>query len=375
MPLPMTRKSPRTSTVLSYQSLRSDARGVAPRLAIRDRPLQSSPIRIDVATRIAPRRPSGSATASAIGSPPLLDAHGVGARRFVVSSPVDLAAARRAHRSARSARVEPILHPRRRALQEPAVGLAHLRRADPRRRRSRQRHRRRRRRRHRRHRRLRRGHLPARHHARARADDAAGAGRQLDRRQGRRQPRARQEPDRRLPSAGASSSSIRCCCATLPRREFRSGLYEVVKYGDDRQPRRCSTGSPRDTKAIFARDPDGAGAGHRRVVPHQGRRRLEGRARERAAAHPQLRPHRRPRARGGHEVPALPPRRGDRLRHARRRRPRGRARRAGRARAPGAGRADRASSARCPPSPTCRSPRSWTRSGATRRWSTAGCTS
>ena len=44
-------------------------------------------------------------------------------------------------------------------------------------------------------------HVPARHRARARADDAAGPGRQRDRRQGRRQPRARQEPDRRLSSA------------------------------------------------------------------------------------------------------------------------------------------------------------------------------
>ena len=45
---------------------------------------------------------------------------------------------------------------------------------------------------------------------------------------------------------------------------------------------------------------------------------IEGRARERPAPHPQLRPHHRPRARGDHQLPPLPPRRGDRARHARR---------------------------------------------------------
>ena len=43
------------------------------------------------------------------------------------------------------------------------------------------------------------------------ADDAARAGRQRDRRQGRRQPRARQEPDWRVSSAGARRRSIRSC--------------------------------------------------------------------------------------------------------------------------------------------------------------------
>ena len=70
----------------------------------------------------------------------LLDAHGVGARRFVVSSPVIWQLPRRADAAgARRRRADP--HPRRRALQEPAVGLADLRSADPRRRRPRQRHR------------------------------------------------------------------------------------------------------------------------------------------------------------------------------------------------------------------------------------------
>jgi 3-dehydroquinate synthase len=42
---------------------------------------------------------------------------------------------------------------------------------------------------------------------------------------------------------------------TLPRREFRSGLYEVVKYGIIAN-RRLFDLVARDTKAIFARDPE-----------------------------------------------------------------------------------------------------------------------
>ena len=74
-------------------------------------------------------------------------------------------------------------------------------------------------------------HLLARRPARAGADDAAGAGGQRSRGQGRSQSRAGQEPDRRVPSAARWSSPIRDVLATLPRREFRAGLYEVIKYG------------------------------------------------------------------------------------------------------------------------------------------------
>ena len=84
---------------------------------------------------------------------------------------------------------EPILIPDGERFKQLADRRTHLRRADPRGRRSRDDDRRRRRRRHRRHRRLRRRDLPARHPGRPGADDAAGAGRQRDRRQGRRQPR------------------------------------------------------------------------------------------------------------------------------------------------------------------------------------------
>ena len=77
-----------------------------------------------------------------------------------------------------------------------------------------------RRRRHRRHRRLRRGDLSARHRARPRADDAAGPGGQRDRRQGRRQPPARQEPDRRVLPAARRRSSIRRCSARCRAANF-----------------------------------------------------------------------------------------------------------------------------------------------------------
>jgi 3-dehydroquinate synthase len=43
--------------------------------------------------------------------------------------------------------------------------------------------------------------------------------------------------------------------ATLPRREFRAGLYEVIKYGVTSSPALFDR-IGRDRKAIFARDPD-----------------------------------------------------------------------------------------------------------------------
>ena len=86
---------------------------------------------------------------------------------------------------------------------------------------------------------------------------------------------------------------------TLPRREFRSGLYEVVKYGMIAS-RSLFDLIAHDTRRVFDRDPARARAGHRRVVPHQGPRRHRRRTRKRPASHSQLRAHDRPRARSGH---------------------------------------------------------------------------
>jgi 3-dehydroquinate synthase len=58
----------------------------------------------------------------------------------------------------------------------------------------------------------------------------AGAGRFLGRRQDRHQRAARQEPDRRLLPA-APGARRHGALDTLPKREFRAGYAEVVKYG------------------------------------------------------------------------------------------------------------------------------------------------
>ena len=58
---------------------------------------------------------------------------------------------------------------------------------------------------------------------------------------------------------------------TLPRREFRAGLYEVIKYGMTSSPTLFDrVGSER--KAIFAQASGVVDGGHRRIVPDQGRR-------------------------------------------------------------------------------------------------------
>jgi 3-dehydroquinate synthase len=85
MPLPITRKSPRAVTVLSYQLLLTMLPPERPTAL----PTEStaSPVRVDVATG---SRPStlliGEDTASSLNE--ILDAHGVSAQRFLVSSPV-----------------------------------------------------------------------------------------------------------------------------------------------------------------------------------------------------------------------------------------------------------------------------------------------
>ena len=115
--------------------------------------------------------------------------------------PADLAPPRPDDPAGHSRRPHP--HPRRRAPQDAGLGVPDLRRADPRRRRSRQHGGGRGRRRGGRHGGLCRGQLSPRHRAGAGADDAIGAGGLRHRRQGGRQPRAGQEPDRRVSPARA----------------------------------------------------------------------------------------------------------------------------------------------------------------------------
>ena len=103
--------------------------------------------------------------------------------------------------------------------------------------------------------------------------------------------------------------------STLARREFRSGLYEVVKYGViASRPLfdRVATGlhgnfQPRHRRPHAARH---------RLLSDQGKGRGGRRARLWTPSRPQLRAHGRPCARVGDRVPAVPPRRGHRLRHA-----------------------------------------------------------
>ncbi len=65
---------------------------------------------------------------------------------------------------------------------------------------------------------------------------------------------------------------------TLPRREFRAGLYEVIKYGMTSSPTLFERVGARAEGDLRARPGDPVER-HRRIVPHQGggrRRRREG---------------------------------------------------------------------------------------------------
>ena len=73
--------------------------------------------------------------------------------------------------------------------------------------------------------------------------------------------------------------------STLPRREFRAGLYEVVKYGMIAS-RPLFDRLVSDLPAIFKREPGPARRRDRRVLPHQGGGGLGRRARDAARAAP-----------------------------------------------------------------------------------------
>ena len=110
-----------------------------------------------------------------------------------------------------------------------------------------------RRRRDRRSRRLRREHRAPRRALRADADDAAGAGGLLRRRQDRHQHAAGQEPGRRLPSAEPRARRHRragdAAAARVPR-----GLRRGRQVRPARRCRRSSLGWSRTGPAVFARD-------------------------------------------------------------------------------------------------------------------------
>ena len=128
-------------------------------------------------------------------------------------------------------------------------------------------------------------------------------------------------------------------------------------------------------RAVRARRRRAADAGHRRVLPHQGAIVVEQDERESGRRGAELRPHGRPRARGGDEVPPLPARRSGRLRNAGRRRPRRRARRTCRPRSRRARRAHRADGAAAAGRRPLSEQVLEAAIAATRRWSPAGCTS
>ena len=96
---------------------------------------------------------------------------------------------------------------------------------------------------------------------------------------------------------------------TLPEREYRAGLYEIVKAGIIRDAPLFRFLAERRAD-VLARE---AGAVDRIIADcraHEGRSGLRRRARRRSAPHPQLRPHHRPRAGSRDRLHALPARRG-----------------------------------------------------------------
>ena len=102
------------------------------------------------------------------------------------------------------------------------------------------------------------------------ADDAPRAGGQRHRRQGRRQPRRRQEPDRRLPSAAAVSCDPESCSSRCRAREFRAGLYEVIKYGVIASPAAVRAASRRTWTRSSRASRDAAHPCHCGLLPNQG---------------------------------------------------------------------------------------------------------
>ena len=99
---------------------------------------------------------------------------------------------------------------------------------------------------------------------------------------------------------------------TLPHRQYRSGLYEVIKYGIIADAELFGF-LERHMLALLRRDPAALGWV---MHSHQSECGSKGRARKRAARDFEFRPHAGPRAGSGHELPAISSRRGDWLGNA-----------------------------------------------------------
>ena len=185
--------------------------------------------------------------------------------------PAGVAAARAARRARpQGRRADP--RPRWRTSQAAVHGRPDLRCARPRERGSRVHARHLRRRRHRRHGRFRGGHLPEGHRAHSCADDAARAGGQRHRRQGRRQSSARQEHDRLVLSAARGrhrpDGARHAAAPRVPGGALRG--HQVRRHVERRALRSRDARSNGHLRARTG----GAHAGHRRIVPHQGGGRL-----------------------------------------------------------------------------------------------------
>ncbi len=126
-----------------------------------------------------------------------------------------------------------------------------------------------------------------------------------------------QESRRRLlPAAPRCDRSLVPANAAAPRVPRRPVRGDQIRHRLQRRPVRAarSRGWAPDRSDI-----PGRRDAHRRLLPHQGRNRVGGRARSGRAPRAQLRPHRRARDRGAHRLPQVPPRRGRGVGHAGRR--------------------------------------------------------
>ena len=113
---------------------------------------------------------------------------------------------------------------------------------------------------------------------------------------------------------------------SLPEREYRAGLYEILKAGMIREPALFAYLAERARRGTGPRS-GGGGPHHRRFGAHESGSGLRRRARRRPAPHSEFRTHLRPRPGSRDPLHPLPARRSSGVGHARRHLP-GRDRRA-----------------------------------------------